>query len=151
MRTSKIFVTVDAVILRKSDDFELLLIKRKNEPFKDCWALPGGFVDENEDLKTAAIRELEEETQIKVTDLEQIGAFGKPFRDPRGHMISVAYFGIVPENTIAVAADDAKETGWFSVKDLPKLAFDHLDIVTLTLQKFQLLITRPKNGSDPKI
>lgn len=138
MRTSKIFVTVDAVILRKSGDFELLLIKRKNEPFKDCWALPGGFVDENEDLKTAAIRELEEETQIKVTDMQQIGAFGKPFRDPRGHMISVAYFGIVPENTIAVAADDAKETGWFSVKDLPKLAFDHLDIVTLTLQKFQL-------------
>ena len=130
MRTSKIFVTVDAVILRKSSDYELLLIKRKNEPFKDCWALPGGFVDENEDLKTAAIRELEEETQIKVTDLEQIGALG--------HMISVAYFGIVPENTIAVAADDAKETGWFSVKDLPKLAFDHLDIVTLSLQKFQL-------------
>ena len=138
MRTSKIFVTVDAVILRKSSDYELLLIKRKNEPFKDCWALPGGFVDENEDLKTAAIRELEEETQIKVTDLEQIGAFGKPFRDPRGHMVSVAYFGIVPENTVAVAADDAKETGWFSVKDLPKLAFDHLDIVTLSLQKFQL-------------
>jgi len=53
-------------------------------------------------------------------------------------MISVAYFGFVPENTIAVAADDAKETGWFSVKDLPKLAFDHLDIVTLSLQKFQL-------------
>lgn len=138
MRISKIFVTVDAVILRKSGDYELLLIKRKNEPFKDCWALPGGFVDENEDLKSAAIRELEEETQIKVGDLEQIGAFGKPFRDPRGHMVSVAYFGIVPENTIAVAADDAKETGWFSVKDLPKLAFDHLDIVTLTLQKFQL-------------
>lgn len=138
MRTSKIFVTVDAVILRKSNEYELLLIKRKNEPFKDCWALPGGFVDENEDLKTAAIRELEEETQIKVTDLEQIGTFGKPFRDPRGHMISVAYFGIVPKNTIAIAADDAKETSWFSVKDLPKLAFDHLDIVTLTLQKFQL-------------
>lgn len=136
MRTSKIFVTVDAVILRNSGDYELLLIKRKNEPFKDCWALPGGFVDENEDLKAAAIRELEEETQIKVTDLKQIGAFGKPFRDPRGHMISVAYFGIVPENTIAIAADDAKETGWFSVKDLPKLAFDHSDIVTLSLQKF---------------
>jgi len=138
MRTSNIFVTVDAVILRKSGDYELLLIKRKNEPFKDCWALPGGFVDQNEDLKVAAIRELEEETQIKVTDLEQIGAFGKPFRDPRGHMISVAYFGFVPENTIAVAADDAKETGWFSVKDLPKLAFDHLDIVTLSLQKINI-------------
>jgi len=67
MRTSNIFVTVDAVILRKSGDYELLLIKRKNEPFKDCWALPGGFVDQNEDLKVAAIRELEEETQIKVS------------------------------------------------------------------------------------
>ncbi|ESU27212.1 MutT/nudix family protein [Flavobacterium limnosediminis JC2902] len=138
MRTSKIFVTVDAVIFRKSTDYELLLIKRKNEPFKDCWALPGGFVDENEDLKVAAIRELDEETQIKVTDLEQIGAFGTPFRDPRGHMISVAYFGTVPSDTVAIAADDAKEIGWFAVKDLPKLAFDHLDIVTLTLQKIKL-------------
>lgn len=138
MYTSKIFVTVDAVILRKKEDFELLLIKRKNEPYKDCWALPGGFVDENEDLKVAAIRELEEETQIKVTDLEQIGAFGKPFRDPRGHMISVAYFGTVSSDTVAIAADDAKEVAWFSIKNLPELAFDHLDIVTLTLQKFEI-------------
>jgi 8-oxo-dGTP diphosphatase len=138
MRTSKIFVTVDAVILRKNEEYELLLIKRKNEPFMDCWALPGGFVDENEDLKTAAIRELEEETQIKIADLEQVGAFGKPFRDPRSHVVSVAYFGIVPPNTVAVAADDAKETGWFSIKDLPELAFDHIDIVTLSLQKFKL-------------
>ncbi|MGX7666483.1 NUDIX domain-containing protein [Flavobacterium pedocola] len=138
MKTSKIFVTVDTVILRKSTDYELLLIKRKNEPFKDCWALPGGFVDENEDLKAAAIRELEEETQIKTTDLEQVGAFGKPFRDPRGHMVSIAYFGIVPDTTEAIAADDAKEAGWFSIKDLPKLAFDHSDIVTLSLQKLTL-------------
>lgn len=138
MYTSKIFLTVDAVILRKKEDYELLLIKRKNDPFKDCWALPGGFVDENEDLKAAAIRELEEETQIKLSDLEQIGAFGKPFRDPRGHMVSVAYFGIVPPDTVAKAADDAKEVAWFSIKRLPELAFDHLDIVTLTLQKFEL-------------
>ncbi len=123
MRTSKIFVTVDAVILRKSADYELLLIKRKNEPFKDCWALPGGFVDENEDLKAAAIRELEEETQIKVTDLKQVGAFGKPFRDPRSHVVSVAYFGIVPENAVAVAADDAKESGWFNIKRFAKTRF----------------------------
>lgn len=138
MYTSKIFVTVDAVILRKNQDYELLLIKRKNEPYKDYWALPGGFVDENEDLKAAAIRELEEETQIKVSDLEQIGAFGKPFRDPRGHMISVAYFGTVSSETIAKAADDAKEVAWISINKLPKLAFDHLDIVTLTLQKFEI-------------
>ena len=109
MRTSKIFVTVDAVIIKKTTDDQLLLIKRKNEPFQSCWALPGGFVDENEDLEVAAKRELEEETQIKIDSLEQFGAFGKPFRDPRGHMISVAYFGEVPENTIAIASDDAKE------------------------------------------
>lgn len=138
MRTSNIFVTVDAVILKNTGDYQLLLIKRKNEPYKDHWALPGGFVDENEDLKDAAIRELEEETRIKISDLKQIGAFGTPFRDPRGHMVSVAYFGIVPDNTIAFADDDAAETGWFAIKDLPKLAFDHLDIVNLALQKFEI-------------
>ena len=138
MRTSNIFVTVDAVILKKREEYLLLLIKRKNEPYKDHWALTGGFVDENEDLKDAAIRELEEETRIKTTDLKQIGAFGTPFRDPRGHTVAVAYFGIVPENTIAVADDDAAETGWFPLKDLPKLAFDHLDIVNLALQKFEI-------------
>ena len=73
-----------------------------------------------------------------IEDLEQIGAFGKPFRDPRSHVVSIAYFGMVPESTKAVAADDAKEIGWFSINELPKLAFDHLDIVNLTLQKIKL-------------
>ena len=67
MRTSTIFVTVDAVVFREGGQQEILLIRRKNEPFKDCWALPGGFVDENEDLEAAAIRELEEETSVKIT------------------------------------------------------------------------------------
>lgn len=136
MRISKIFITVDVVLIKiKEFDFFLLLIKRKNDPFKDYWALPGGFVDENEDLEVAAIRELEEETRIEVNHLEQVAAFGKPFRDPRGHMVSVAYFGIVPENTIAIAADDAKEVRWFSIKDLPELAFDHLEIIKKALLK----------------
>ncbi len=138
MRISKIFVTVDAVIVKKTSDFELLLIKRKNEPFKDCWALPGGFVDENEDLEIAAKRELEEETQIKIDSLQQIGAFGKPFRDPRSHVVSIAYFGEVPENTIAIASDDAKEAQWFSIKNLPNLAFDHLEIIEKALKTFKL-------------
>lgn len=77
---SKIFVTVDVLIVRPFEmEQQILLIKRKNEPFKDCWALPGGFVDENEDLEQAAIRELVEETQVKISHLEQIGAFGKPY------------------------------------------------------------------------
>jgi len=137
MRKSNIFLTVDAVIVKKTpSDYSILLIKRANEPFKNDWALPGGFVDQDEDLMDAAIRELFEETTIKIDHLEQIGAFGKPFRDPRNHVVSIAYFGIVPENTIAIAADDAKEALWFPIKELPKLAFDHQEIVTLALQKF---------------
>ncbi|WP_300491201.1 NUDIX hydrolase [Flavobacterium sp.] len=137
MRKSNIFLTVDAVIAKKTlSDYSILLIKRANEPFKNDWALPGGFVDQDEDLMDAAIRELFEETTIKIDHLEQIGAFGKPFRDPRSHVVSIAYFGIVPENTVAVAADDAKEAAWFPIKELPKLAFDHQEIVTLALQKF---------------
>lgn len=134
---SKIFVTVDVLIVRPFEmEQQILLIKRKNDPFKDCWALPGGFVDENEDLEQAAIRELVEETQVKVSHLEQIGAFGKPYRDPRGHMVSIAYLGKVATNTIAIAADDAKEIGWFSVTNLPSLAFDHSVIIEAGLQKF---------------
>jgi 8-oxo-dGTP diphosphatase len=138
MRTSKIFVTVDAVIVKKSTDNQLLLIKRKNEPYKDCWALPGGFVDENEDLEVAAKRELEEETQVKIDSLQQFGTFGKPFRDPRGHMISVAYFGEVPENTIAIASDDAKEVAWFAINELPNLAFDHQEIIEKAFKIFKI-------------
>ena len=138
MRTSKIFVTVDAVIVKKTTDNQLLLIKRKKEPFQNCWALPGGFVDENEDLEVAAKRELEEETQIKIDSLEQFGAFGKPFRDPRGHLISVAYFAEVPEKTIAIASDDAKEVAWFPVNELPNLAFDHQEIIEKAFKTFKI-------------
>jgi 8-oxo-dGTP diphosphatase len=138
MRTSKIFVTVDAVIIKKTVVNQLLLIKRKNEPFQNCWALPGGFVDENEDLEVAAKRELEEETQVKIDSLQQFGTFGKPFRDPRGHMISVAYFGEVPENTIAIASDDAKEVAWFAINELPNLAFDHQEIIEKAFKIFKI-------------
>jgi 8-oxo-dGTP diphosphatase len=139
MRVSKIFVTVDALIFKNIENQTfLLLIKRKNNPFMDYWAIPGGFVDENEDLETASIRELFEETQIKVQTLEQLKAFGKPNRDPRSHVVSIAFFGFVDINTVAIAADDAKEAKWFSVKDLPNLAFDHLEIINFALTKINL-------------
>lgn len=139
MRTSKIFVTVDAVIFRKSaGGHELLLIKRKNDPFKGKWALPGGFVDENEDLADAAKRELREETGLVVESLQQLGAFGKPGRDPRSHTVSVAYTGFANENAEAVGADDADEAKWFLITDLPELAFDHADIINSALEKHQL-------------
>ena len=129
---SKIFVTVDVLVINKKTE-EILLIKRLNEPFKDCWALPGGFVDENEDLEQAARRELFEETNIETDEMTQIGTFGKPYRDPRGHMISVAYQTNLIENQKVKAKDDAKEVKWFSINDLPDLAFDHLEIINSIL------------------
>ena len=129
---SKIFVTVDVLVIKKKTE-ELFLFKRLNEPFKDCWALPGGFVDENEDLEQAARRELFEETNIETDEMTQIGTFGKPYRDPRGHMISVAYQTNLNENQKVKAKDDAKEVKWFSIKDLPELAFDHLEIINSIL------------------
>lgn len=140
MRISKIFVTVDTVIFKKSgDSYSILFIKRKNEPFKDLWALPGGFVDENEDLETAAKRELLEETNINVEQLEQLGAYGKPFRDPRQHTVTIVYAGYVSEDIQAIAADDAKEAEWFLINNLPELAFDHNEIVKDVLKKYNLL------------
>lgn len=137
MYVSKIFVTVDCIVLKNAgSDFQLLLIQRKNDPYKDYWALPGGFVDENEDLEDAAKRELYEETTVRVTDLFQVGAFGKPFRDPRSHTVSVAYYTLLKEEVEAKANDDAKEVGWFSIKDLPLLAFDHREIIECALNKF---------------
>lgn len=129
---SKIFVTVDVLVINNLTH-EILLIKRLNEPFKNCWALPGGFVDENEDLEQAARRELFEETNIVTNIMIQIGAFGKPHRDPRGHMVSVAYKTELIPNQIIKAKDDAKEVKWFKMNDLPELAFDHLEIINTVL------------------
>ena len=136
MHISKIFLTVDIVVSKLyNNKTTVLLIKRRNNPFKNFWALPGGFVDENEDLEAAAIRELQEETSIKIESLEQLKAFGKPFRDPRNHTVSVAFLGFVQDETIAIAADDAMEVKWFSIDELPELAFDHDEIINFALTK----------------
>lgn len=133
---SKIFVTVDIVVFReKNAQKEILLIQRKNEPFKNQWALPGGFVDNDEDLETAAKRELLEETCVVASNLQQVKAYGNPYRDPRGYMVSVAYFTTVDSDTNAVASDDAKALQWFAVENLPDLAFDHQTIIEDTLAK----------------
>ena len=138
MRNSKIFVTVDALIFKKNQ-FKtlLLLIQRKNPPFQNSWALPGGFVNENEDIDRAVLRELYEETQIKLNSLEQLKTFGKPFRDPRSHVVSIAYYGFVLEEVEAKAADDAKAVAWFSTTELPELAFDHIEIINFALNKIE--------------
>ncbi|HLU87215.1 MAG TPA: NUDIX hydrolase [Taishania sp.] len=125
-----IFVTVDIVLFRFEHGVkQILLIQRMKDPYKDCWALPGGFVDRGEDLEDAAKRELQEETNIVLLGLKQLKAYGKPDRDPRGHTVSIAFVGELMDDQIAIAQDDAKSLAWFSVDELPQLAFDHDQIV----------------------
>jgi 8-oxo-dGTP diphosphatase len=109
---------------------QLLLIRRAAEPFRDHWALPGGFLDIGEDLERCAARELEEETGVTDVYLEQLYTFGDPGRDPRERVISVAYFALIPSERLALkAASDASDAAWFPVSELPSLAFDHDGII----------------------
>lgn len=119
-------LTVDVAIVTREARPRVLLIRRKKDPFAGSWALPGGFVDENERLPDAARRELAEETGVTASDLEQLYTAGDPGRDPRGWTVSVAYLAQVDPNALKpVAADDADEVGWFPLDALPPLAFDH--------------------------
>ncbi len=135
-------VTVDIIIFSLIEkDLKVLLIQRKNPPFQDMWAIPGGFIDCNEDLIDAAKRELEEETGVKDIFLEQLHTFGKPDRDPRGRTVSIAYFAVANSSKLDIkASDDAKDARWFDVKTLPDLAFDHNDIVSCALEKLRMKI-----------
>jgi len=138
-------VTVDIIVFKNIENNpEILLIERKNEPFKNMWALPGGFVDKDEDIKTAAYRELAEETSIKNIQLSQLQAFGKPGRDPRGHTISIVHIGFLKNNNQKIeAGDDAKNLQWFSVDQLPELAFDHEEIIDYALNNKKMLLKKP--------
>ena len=133
-------VTVDIVLFTFTEgELRVLLIQRKKAPFAGYWALPGGFVNENEPLEAAAARELEEEAGVRGIYLEQLYTFGDPGRDPRGWVISVAYFGIISADQArdVRAGDDAGDAGWFNVYDLPPLAFDHERIIRYALQRLR--------------
>ncbi len=137
MPDQKIFVTVDTVVFKLKDNTaEILLIQRKNDPFKNHWVLSGGFVEQEEDLEIAAVRELKEETGIEITSCEQLHTFGKLGRDPRGRTISIAFVGFATIDAYPKAADDAKDARWFLIKELPELAFDHNEIITLAISRF---------------
>ncbi|MCF0207477.1 MAG: NUDIX hydrolase [Bacteroidales bacterium] len=131
-------VTVDMVIISE-DKQKLLLIKRLNEPFKDCWALPGGFIEMEETLEESAIRELREETSLSGIKLTMFNVFGNPGRDPRGRTITIAYYGICKSPQMAAANDDAKELKWFPINELPNLAFDHKQIIDNLLNNNNLI------------
>lgn len=132
-------VTVDVVILTmRQRRLEALLIKRKHWPFEGLWAIPGGFVNPDESLEDAARRELEEETGVRDVYLEQLYTFGAPRRDPRTRVITVVYYALIRAETLRVSAgDDAAEAEWFPVYRLPKLAFDHAEILDYTMQRLR--------------
>ena len=128
-------VTADCVVITKETEPKVLLIQRGNEPFKGQWAFPGGFMNMDETAEQCAIRELEEETGLKVTEIRQIGAYSKVDRDPRGRTVTVAYLAIIDKVEAVKGLDDAAKAQWFSLSSLPKLAFDHEDIMNNVIKK----------------
>ncbi len=133
-------VTADCVVMTKEERPQVLLIQRGFDPFKGCWAFPGGFMNMDETTEQSAIRELEEETGLVVTELHQIGAYSKVDRDPRGRTITVAYLVLVDHPIAATGQDDAAKAQWFPIDALPPLAFDHEDIMQDAMMVHQKLV-----------
>ena len=132
-------VTADSIVITKEVEPKVLLIERGDEPFKGCWAFPGGFMNMDETPEQCAIRELEEETGLKVSALHQIGAYSKVNRDPRGRTVTVAYLAIIDKPMDVKGQDDAAKAQWFALSafldkpsgkaERPELAFDHNEIM----------------------
>lgn len=133
-------VTVDVVLFAyRDDDLQVLLVRRKKWPYEDYWAIPGGFIQMGESLEQSALRELREETGVEDVYLEQLYTFGDPERDPRTRVISVAYFALVGADQArqVQGGDDAAEARWWSMVDLPALAFDHDRILRYAHQRLR--------------
>ena len=137
-------VTADCIVITKEPDSKVLLIERGDEPFKGCWAFPGGFMNMDETTEQCAIRELEEETGLRVSEVHQIGAYSKVNRDPRGRTITVAYLAIVDEPIAVNGQDDAAKAQWFPLSALPELAFDHDEIMQDAIKKYQEIVIDKK-------
>jgi len=132
-------VTVDVVIFTvREDALQVLLVQRGAAPFKDRWALPGGFIREDEPLEHAALRELEEETGVRDVYLEQLYTFGDPTRDPRGRVITVSYFALIASDRQTLAAGtDAAAARWWPAGAPPPLAFDHREILEYGVERLR--------------
>ena len=131
-------VAVDIVIFTiQSGELKALLVKRRIEPFVGQYAIPGGFIHDDENLDQAALRELEEETSVRDVYLEQLYSFGEPLRDPRGRVISIAYFALISPDRPLEAGSDAAEANWWPVNALPVLGFDHGEIMQYALERLR--------------
>ncbi|WP_315548228.1 NUDIX hydrolase [Prevotella koreensis] len=127
-------VTADCIVFAcQNEKTQVLLIKRGSEPCKDMWALPGGFMNINESAEEAAIRELKEETGIDVKEVTQVGAYSKVDRDPRERVITIAFYTVINNPVKAVGQDDAKQAEWFTLDNIPTLAFDHSEILSAAI------------------
>ena len=126
-------LTADCVVVRHRA--EVLLVRRGNEPYKGCWALPGGFMEMDETIERCAVRELQEETGLTIGEerLHLIGIYSTPGRDPRGRTVTAAYRVDVEDDIQATAGDDATEVRWWILDKLPPLAFDHADIIAAAI------------------
>ena len=131
-------VTADCVVITKEAEPKVLLIQRGADPYKGCWAFAGGFMNMDETTEQCAIRELEEETGLKVSTVRQIGAYSKVDRDPRGRTITVAYLAIIDKPAQVTGQDDAAKAEWFPLSALPELAFDHADIMADAINLFSV-------------
>jgi len=141
-------LTVDTVLFGFVDGkTKVLLVKRSKEPFKGKWALPGGFVEMDEQLRDSAARELAEETGVTGIELKQMHTFGKPGRDPRGRNITVAFMGVAEKDLPDInAGDDAQEVRWFDIDALGDLAFDHNEIVKMAVRKLTAKQHKAQSG-----
>jgi 8-oxo-dGTP diphosphatase len=133
-------VTADCIVITKEAKPKVLLIERGDEPFKGSWAFPGGFMNMDETTEQCAIRELEEETGLKVNDVQQIGAYSKVDRDPRGRTVTVAYLAVIDSPKEVIGQDDAAKAQWFPLSDLPELAFDHEDIIRDAIKSYNQVV-----------
>lgn len=135
-------LSVDCVIFGYDNmQLQVALIERKKAPYIGQWALPGGFLEGSETIEQAAFRELQEETGIHNIYLEQFHVFSNPDRDPRGRVITVAFFALIKSNDIQlIATQDAAQAQWFSAYKLPKLAFDHDEIYKKALETLRIAI-----------
>lgn len=135
---TEIRVTVDVVIFTiQKGQLGVLLVRRGIPPFEGTWAIPGGFVLPEEGLEQAARRELQEETGVNQVYLEQLYTFGEPNRDPRGRVITVAYYALISADREVAGGSDAADAGWWPMGALPELAFDHGAILGYALERLR--------------
>ena len=133
-------VTADCIIITKEAEPKVLLIQRGDQPFKGGWAFPGGFMNMDETTEQCAVRELEEETGLQLSKIQQIGAYSKVDRDPRGRTVTVAYLAVIDAPVAVTGQDDAAKAEWWPLSSLPILAFDHDEIISDAIAIYNKLL-----------